>query len=344
MRIAITVDPELPVPPREYGGIERVVDLLVRGLMERGHEVTLFANRESTVCCELVPYEGRRSASWGDTARNIGQIVRRVVKGHYDLVHGFGRLAYMLPFLPMPIPKLMSYQREICPRSIQWGHRLSRNTLQFSACSRSMIRCVEHLGRWHVVYNAVGPDQYTFRSHVGPDAPFVFLGRIEHIKGTHLAIEIARRCGRELVIAGNVPAEHRDYFESRIRPHIDGSKLRYVGPVGNAQKNELLGRAAALLMPILWEEPFGIVMAESLACGTPVLGVRRGAVPEVVRDGENGFIGNDVEELVGAAKRINDIDRAACRRSMEERFSSTIMVSEYLRIYKGMTSRHLEAA
>jgi hypothetical protein len=129
MKIAITADPELPVPPRLYGGIERVIDMLVRGLVDRGHTVTLFAHRDSDVPCELVPYRGQSSALRADTLANMWDISRRVVRGNFDVVHSFGRIAYLFPLLPMSVPKLMTYQREITPRSVSWGHRLSGGTL-----------------------------------------------------------------------------------------------------------------------------------------------------------------------------------------------------------------------
>lgn len=333
LRIAITVDPEIPVPPVKYGGIERVVSLLVSGLVEKGHQLTLFANPDSRVPCELVPYAAQRSDGIWNSALNAARISERITRRRYDLIHSFGRLAYLIPLMPLSIPKLMSYQRDISPRSVAWGHRLSRGTLQFAACSRAMIEKVEHLGRWHIVYNGVGADRYEFRSQVTTDAPLVFLGRVERIKGPHVAIEVAKRSGRRLIIAGNVAEAHRGYFEAEILPHVDGDSVQYVGAVDDAQKNKLLGRAVALLMPILWEEPFGIVMAEALACGTPVIGFRKGAVPEVVRDGENGFVCESVEEMIAAVARLDEIDRAACRRSMEEHFSSAVMVGEYLRVY-----------
>jgi glycosyltransferase involved in cell wall biosynthesis len=130
-----------------------------------------------------------------------------------------------------------------------------------------MVQAVSHIGRWHIIPNGVDIGTYAFQSEVEIDAPLVFLGRIEEIKGPHIAIEIARRTGRRLVIAGNIPEGKKGWFESQVLPYVDGKKITYLGPVDDAQKNDLLGKASALLMPILWEEPFGIVMAEALACG-----------------------------------------------------------------------------
>jgi glycosyltransferase involved in cell wall biosynthesis len=202
-----------------------------------------------------------------------------------------------------------------------------------------MMKGVDDVGRWHLVYNGVSLQAYRFVPQVAPDAPLVFLGRIEHIKGTHLAIDIARRSGRKLVIAGNIPEAHRDYFERQVQPHIDGDRISYVGPVDDRQKDELLGRACAFLMPILWEEPFGIVMAEALACGTPVLGLARGSVPEVVEDGVTGFVRADADELAATVDRIASIDRRACRKRAERLFSDRAVVDGYLQVYADMRAR-----
>jgi glycosyltransferase involved in cell wall biosynthesis len=336
LKIAITADPELPVPPTHYGGIERVVDLLVRGLVEAGHDVTLFAHPDSRVPCRLVALPGANSRSAVDTVRNMSVVSGTVAAGKFDIVHSFGRIAYMLPLLPLSVPKLMTYQREVTPRSVRWGHRLSRGSLQFAAISQWMMADVRDLGRWHVVPNAVPTDRFTFAADVAPDAPLVFLGRIEHIKGTHLAIEIALKSGRRLVIAGNIPPGQQPYFDSQVAPHIDGNRITYIGPVDDPRKNTLLGGAAAFLMPILWEEPFGIVMAEALACGTPVLGLRRGAVPEVVHDGVTGFVRDTAHELATAVDQIGLIDRGECRKRAQALFSGEALVRQYLAVYRSM--------
>jgi len=336
MKIAITADPELPVPPLHYGGIERVVDMLVRSLVERGHDVTLFAHRDSRPPCRLVPWPGTSSLSRADTVRNAVTLGNAVLRGRYDLVHSFSRIAYMMPILPLPIPKLMTYQREISRRSVQLGHRLSRGTLQFTAISRRMTREVEHIGAWHLVYNGVPLATYDFKASVAPDAPLVFLGRVEEIKGPHIAIDVARRTGLPLVIAGNIPAECKSWFEANIAPYIDDRLIRYVGPVNDKQKNALLGSTRAFLMPILWEEPFGIVMAEAMACGTPVVGFRRGAVPEVVTHGATGYVVDDVDEMVAAVTSVGAIDRAKVRQHCEAHFSGDVIASRYEKIYRSL--------
>jgi glycosyltransferase involved in cell wall biosynthesis len=338
MDIAVTVDPEIPVPPTLYGGIERIADMVVRGLIQRGHEVTLFAHPESDVPCNLKGYPVPESRGVVPTLQNMRAVSTGVLAGGYDLIHSFGRLAYLLPLLPIAVPKLMSYQRSISPRSVAWGERLSRETIHFSGCSRHLIEPWKTKENWHVVYNGVPRDLYTFQPNVEEDAPLVFLGRVEKIKGTHLAIDVAKRSGESLIIAGNVSNEHRTYFEDQIEPRIDGKQIQFVGSVGDDEKDDLLGSAKAFLMPILWEEPFGIVMAEALACGTPVIGLKRGAVPEVVNDGVNGFVCVDVDEMVKAVGRVDTISRGSCRRVMEERFSDRAVVDAYEDLYRKLLS------
>ena len=334
MRVLVTADPELPVPPRFYGGIERVIHLLVDGLTRRGHDVTLLAHHESHVSCRLVPYPGTRSSSTVDTARNAAIVLRETLRQRPDVIQSFGRLAYLAPVLPLTVAKVMSYQRIITMRSVRWGSVAARGTLYFTGCSRQLIDRVSSVGVWRVIPNAVPLDRFGLRPAVAADAPLVFLGRIEPIKGPHLAIDIARASGRRLVIAGNVPEAHRRFFDERVAPHVDGRLISYVGPVDDEAKDALLGGASALLMPIQWDEPFGIVMAEALACGTPVIGLPRGAVPEVVDHGVTGFVCGTVDEMTAAVGKLAAIDRTACRRSVERRFSDAVVVSRYEALYR----------
>jgi glycosyltransferase involved in cell wall biosynthesis len=237
------VDPEIPVPPRHYGGIERIVDMLARGLVARGHDVAMLAHPASASAGRLIPYEGASSRSVADTLRHARQL-RRAIRAHRsDLVHSFGRLVYLLPVLPRALPKVQSYQRAVTPRSVRWGDRLAAGSLHFTACSASCARGGTAAGgRWSVIPNGVPAAAYSATATVPPDAPLVFLGRIERIKGAHTAIEVARRSGRRLVLAGNVVrdgGEHERYFEEEVAPHLDGERVRYVGPVDDAAKNRL---------------------------------------------------------------------------------------------------------
>jgi glycosyltransferase involved in cell wall biosynthesis len=339
LRIALTADPELPVPPRLYGGIERIIDLLAHGLTSRGHEVTLFAHRDSQTAGQLSPWPGGASQSRMDTVRNAMALTHGVSRGRFDVLHSFSRLAYLLPILPTDLPKIMSYQRDISPRTTRLAHSLSRGTLEFTAISEWMMQPVKGIGRWHMVPNGVELSIYNFQPTVAADAPLVFLGRIEEIKGPHLAIEIAKRTGQRLVIAGNIPEDKRAWVNANVMAHVDGEQIIYIVSVDDAAKNTLLGQARAFLMPILWEEPYGIVMAEALACGTPVVGLNRGAVPEVVEDGVTGFVRDDISGLVDALSNLNSLSRAACRADAQARFSAAPIVSAYEAIYHKAVER-----
>jgi glycosyltransferase involved in cell wall biosynthesis len=348
LRVGLIADIINAVPPAQYGGIERIVYLLVEELVGRGHEVTLFASDDSQVPCRLVPYGHRRSRSRLVEARNTlalhAQLLRRAPG--LDLVHCFGRTLYLLPLLPLPIPKVQTYQCPISPQTIRRVRRVSRDTLTFTACSSSCARPTAGLGRWEVIYNAVLLRQYTPTPAVAADAPLVFLSRLDRVKGAHSAIAVARATGRRLVIAGNLApdGENRAYFEREVRPQIDGAQIRYIGPVNDAQKNELLGGAAAMLFPIEWDEPFGIVMIEALACGTPVIAARRGAVPEVIQDGVNGFVCDSVAEMAAAVGRLPAVSRAACRATVEARFSSATVADAYERLYRRLVAGAPRAA
>jgi glycosyltransferase involved in cell wall biosynthesis len=171
---------------------------------------------------------------------------------------------------------------------------------------------------------------------VAEDAPLVFLSRIEAIKGCHSAIAIAKATGRRLIIAGNhyEDGEAGAYWRERILPEIGRNRIEHVGPVDDAQKNALLGQAAAMVVPIEWNEPFGIVFAESLACGTPVISCPRGALPEIVEHGRHGFLVNSVQEGIAAVGRLGEIDRSACRRRVESCFTAEVIAGKFLDLYR----------
>ncbi len=338
LRIAITADPYLPVPPRLYGGIERVVALLVSGLVRRGHHVTLIAHPDSRTPASLISYGVPPHTGPSARLRELFQVGSALVRlsGTVDIIHSFGRLAALAPVLPMRgVKKIQSYQRAIPWTGVQRASWLGAGSLSFTGCSTSLYAShngAAHGMRWRTVFNCVDPSSYVAVTGVRADAPLAFLGRIERIKGTHAAIQIAKASGRRLVIAGNVADP--DYFRSEVAPHVDDRLVTYIGEVDDAGKNRLLGDAAALLMPIEWDEPFGIVMAEAFACGTPVIGFSRGSVPEVVRQGVNGFVVGTVAEASEAVQRLDRIDREAVRRDCEERFSCDAIVGAYEQLYR----------
>ena len=349
MRVLITADPYIPVPPVHYGGIERVIDLHVRELIRRGHDVTLIAHPDSRTAARLIPYGRPPHVGRLIRAQELLQVGAALwrLRREVDVVHSFGRLAALLPILPRrQLPKIQTYQRDGVPwPSVARAVRLAGSSLVFTGCSSSVYRRRPldrgPGGEWRTIFNNVDMAMYTAQTSVVPDAPLVFLGRLDPIKGAHDAIAIARGAGRRLVIAGNRITEGPDvgYFDERIAPHVDGVRVRYVGPVDDAQKNQLLGEAAALLMPIGWEEPFGIVMAEACACGTPVIAFARGSVPEVVRDGVNGFACGSVDEAIAAVGSLDRIDRRAVRADCEARFAGSVIADAYESLYRELIDR-----
>jgi len=198
----------------------------------------------------------------------------------------------------------MSYQREPTVTQIKKAVQISKKgSLAFTGCSDYITRQISPYAACTTVYNGIELDKYRFNPTVPADAPLIFLGRIEPIKGIKTAINVAVAAGRKLTIAGNVPDEYIGYFEQEIKPRLC-QNVEYVGPVNDVQKNELLGQSSALLMPIGWNEPFGIVMAEAMACGTPVIGFNKGSVPEVIVHEKNGFRCDTSDEMIALVKQI----------------------------------------
>jgi glycosyltransferase involved in cell wall biosynthesis len=244
LRVLITADPDLPVLPRFYGGIERIVDLLVTGLTSRGHDVTLVAHRTRRRGPRSCPIRRRAPAS----PRPCGtrsSTVRRCGSG--PTIHSFGRVATRAHAAGASashvVPNAPSRPDD------SGATRLSRGSITWTACSRHIAAPVDHLGPWRVIYNAVPVDRFRFSASVAADGPLVFLGRIEAVKGPHLAIRVARESGRRLLIAGNVPddLQSRSYFREQVEPHVDGTSVVYCGPVDDQREEPAPLEAAALL-------------------------------------------------------------------------------------------------
>jgi glycosyltransferase involved in cell wall biosynthesis len=314
--------------------------------MARGHDVTLIAHPDSQTRARLVPYGRPPHTGWRARGAELAQVGGALwrLRRQIDVVHSFGRLAALVPVLPArSLPKIQSYQRDVPWTSVSRAVRLAGPSVTFTATSSSMYRSRPadgaRTGAWSTIPNGVDVDRYTLQPTVDlSSAPLVFLGRLDPIKGAHQAIAIARAAGRRLVLAGNRIASGPDaeYFDREIAPHVNGATITYIGPVDDTAKNELLGRAAALLMPIEWEEPFGIVMAEAFACGTPVVAFARGSVSDVVRHGVNGFTCRTVDDAVAAVHALAAIDRRAVRADCEARFSARVIVDAYVTLYRHM--------
>lgn len=340
LRILLLMDPFIPVPPEHYGGIERVIADLGNGLTKRGHKVTLWAAPNSRIDGTVEPFGKTGEWTRWSNIRNTGLITGRFIRerNQFDIVHNFGRLAYLFAILRSNVPKIQTYMRLVNPDNMRRVKRLGGRRVHFTAVSAAIRDTgIPGGGDWSVIYNCAPIQDFQFQADTNAStAPLVFLGRLEQCKGAHNAIAVARKLNRNLKIAGNIstiPAE-RTYFEQEIAPHIDGKLITYLGPVNNEQKNELLGQAAAMLTPIEFEEPFPIVLAEALACGTPVISFRRGGMPEGIDHGKTGFLCDTIDEMVGFVQQLGTIDRRNCRIAAENRFSDTVIVGEYENLYR----------
>ena len=342
MKVLLTVDPQIPVPPKFYGGIERIVEGLVIGMRYKGHTIGLVANAKSEVVVDYMrPWASEDASSRVSHIQNTLTLRKAVNEFKPQLLHSFSRLVYMLPLLPSRLPKLMSYQRHTGGRQIRIANRLAGGSLSFTGCSDFIVQMGQRWGaEWTTIHNFVDTNFYKFNPTVPDDAPLVFLSRLERIKGAHTAIAIARATGRRLVIAGNTVAhdEGKEYWRVEIEPHLNRDGIEYLGTVNDEQKRTLLSNAAALIVPIEWDEPFGIVFTEALACGTPVISCPRGALPEIIRNGVEGFLIRDVREGCNAVSNLSKVERSACRKRVEEQFSRRVVVDRYDSLYKQLVN------
>ncbi|WP_246612404.1 glycosyltransferase family 4 protein [Paractinoplanes bogorensis] len=320
-------------PPRHYGPWELVTSLITEGLVERGIDVTLFATLDSITKATLdgvVPGGYEENADLDGRvweALHVGHALAR--SGEFDLVHNH------LDWLPLAFSAscrapMVTTIHGFSGSNILPAYRRGRSAyVSISDSDRSPD--LDYLG---TVHHGIDLDGLPFSGTASQD--LILFGRIHPDKGTDLAIEIARRAGRRLVMCGIV--QDREFFEELIEPRIDGDRVVYRGSVGPDERGTILGSGAALLHPIRFAEPFGLSVVESMACGTPVIAYRKGSMPEVVDEGVTGHLVENVDEAVAAVERIGDIDRAACARRARERFSRDRMVENYLEIYRKIVS------
>lgn len=344
MRIGMIAPPWFPLPPLGYGGIELVVSLLTEGLVRRGHEVTLFASGDSRTNARLryvfarAPFE---RIEHGATLELLHSLEAYTHAGDFDLIHdhdGFGSRAMgTLVNRLMGVPVVATLHGPADPASQESLVGL-RHGLKFVAISDYQRQGFPDLDFVATIPNAIDLSVHPFLAE--KDDYFLFLGRMIADKGAHSAVEVARRLGTRLILAGKVNerAEH-DYFASEIEPHLSDN-IHFRGEVEADVKVDLYRHARCTLFPIQWPEPFGLVMIESLAAGTPVIAFRRGAVPEVLEHGRTGFIVENVDEMVEAAAHIDEIDPAECRRAVEERFG----VEQFIDAHEAAYERLLAGA
>jgi glycosyltransferase involved in cell wall biosynthesis len=337
MRIAQVTPLWERVPPPAYGGIELVVSLLTDELVRRGHEVTLFASGDSITLAELESIHPR--AIRLDPTVTDYQVYETLLLNHayarsgeFDVIHSHMGYA-ALPFA----------QRSKTPTIHTLHGPFTSDTAKIYSAARTQpyvsisdaqreprlgLNCIA------TVYNGIDVDSYKF--YPQPDEPpyLAFLGRFSPEKGPHHAIEIAKRTGWRLKMAGKVDIVDREFYETKLKPQIDGDQIQYLGEANHVQKNTLMGGAVATLFPITWREPFGLVMVESMAAGTPVIGMRLGSAPEVIAHGKTGFLCDTVDECIAALSRIEKLDRTACRQHVIKNFSVQRMTDRYEAVYR----------
>jgi glycosyltransferase involved in cell wall biosynthesis len=339
MRIAQVAPLYESVPPALYGGTERVVSYLTEELVKQGHQVTLFASGDSVTQARLIPAS--------DSALRLNEGVSDPLAHHFVLLEevfarasDFDIIHFHIDYLHFPFS-----QRQTTPHVTTLHGRLDLPDLiplhkKFNEMPVVSISDAQRLplpwANWQgTVYHGLPMDLYQPRSE--PGDYLVFLGRISVEKRFDRAVKIAKGAGMRLKCAAKIDESDRQYFEETIKP-LDDRVVESVGEVGDADKQELLANAYALLFPIDWPEPFGLVLIEAMACGTPVIAYRCGSVPEIVDDGVTGFIVDDLDAAIAAVPKIRDLDRNLCRRRFEERFSATRMAQAYLAIYQRLIS------
>lgn len=336
LRIALVAPPLERVPPRAYGGTERIVYGLVVELQRRGHHVTLFASGDSDVPCELVPTvpEALRPAGFGgDAAPYFYQTILDVLARarEFDLIHSHLEWASVPLMAVSPVPVVSTFHGRL---DFPFAERLlSGAPPGLIAISASQASAHPGLS-WSIVHNGLNLADAPFERRAGDDLCFV--GRIDPEKGVLEAIEVARLSGRRLRIAakvGTLPFQV-DFYEQVFKPALEGrSDVEYLGEITGPERDELVSQSYATLMPGAWPEPFGLVAIESLACGTPIVARRVGALPEIIRPEVDGFFGDDVQQMAFLLDRIPSLDRAAIRESVLERFSAARMADDYLEVY-----------
>lgn len=330
------------VPPKLYGGTERVVSYMTEELVRQGHDVTLFASGDSQTMARLwAPCPHSLRMDRGLINRDAPLILMQeqalgVEAERFDIIHSH------LDFLSFPLsrrcatPVLTTLHGRLDLPELQPIYREYADMPVVSISNAQRVPLPN--ANWQgTVYHGL-PDLYAFHPNSGSGSYLAYLGRICPEKRPDHAIEIAKRVGMPLRIAAKVDPVDQEYFETQIAPELDHPLVEYLGEITDAEKCDFLGKAAAVLCPYDWPEPFGIVLIEALACGTPVLAYRRGSIPEIVEDGVTGFICENLDEMVSAIDRLPLIQRQQCRAAFEARFTVQRMVQDYLTLYERMAA------
>ena len=338
MRIAQVAPLYESVPPKLYGGTERIVSYLTEELVKQGHDVTLFASGDSLTQAKLVPVCPRALRL---DAQCVDQLAHHVVLLEAVMAqrHQFDVIHFHIDYLHFPLTRAMGWTslttlhgRLDIPDLVPLYQ--TYRDIPVSSISNAQREPLPWLNWQGTVHHGLPESRYDFSPK--SSGYLAFLGRTSPEKGLDQAIEIAKRVGMPLKVGAKIDSVDAEYFETCLKPLMANQDVEFLGEIGFPEKNELLGGAAAMLFPIVWPEPFGIVMIEAMACGTPVIGYSQGSVSEVLEHGLTGYIVSDLEGAVKAVHDLPSFDRAACRRRFEERFTASKMSSRYFRLYESL--------
>jgi glycosyltransferase involved in cell wall biosynthesis len=327
------------VPPRFYGGTERVVSYLTEELVRQGHEVSLFASGDSVTQAELRPMTPRAlrlDPHCGDPLACYMLALAQVAKAAaaFDIVHfHFDYLHYALcRALRLPHITTLHGRLDLGGLPALYREYAEMPVVSISDHQRTAL---PHANWRATVYHGLPPELYHY--HAEHRGYLAFLGRISPEKGIEQAVAIARSFGMPLRVAAKVDKGDRGYYEEKVKSLLCGAGVEYVGEISEREKDDFLGDAYAVLCPVNWPEPFGLVLIEAMACGTPVVAFRRGSIPEIVRDGETGFIVDDAAQAVAALSRVERLDRRRCRQVFEEHYTAARMATDYLAVYRNLS-------
>lgn len=336
MKIAMVAPPYIPCPPNGYGGVERVVATLVDGLADAGHDVTLFAHPGSRVKARLVtpPVEQTDIFDFQKDALHAASIVRDL--SDFEIVHNHS-VALLLFRQWLTRPMLTTVHGTTNYDAVRPIYRVNVDAKYASISDNQRHSGLEGMNWLATVYNGIDTDFYrpAPRSELGY---LLHLGTLCHRKGTAEAVQVALKSNRRLVLAGRIDPINQRYYDEHVQPFIDGDQIRYIGEVDGEEKVALYQQAEAVVLPINWHEPFGLVMAEAGACGIPVLVHDMGSAREVVEHNVTGFISTDERSMVAYVDRLNEIDPSVCRSRVQERFGLDAMVRGYLSLYATLTA------
>jgi glycosyltransferase involved in cell wall biosynthesis len=343
LRVGMLAPVAWRVPPLHYGPWERVVSILTEGLVARGVDVTLFATADSVTRARLVAVVPRGYAEDSSLDAKVVECLHIAAAFEQASADAFDILHNHFDFLPLTYSRLVSTPvvttvHGFSSERILPVYRAYMSTSHLVAISDSDKRA--DLDYAATIHHGIPLDEFTFRD--GPGEYLLFFGRIHPDKGAREAIDVARRTGRNLILAGII--QDADYFRAAVEPFVDGDRIRYVGSVGAAQRDALLGGAAALLHLIHFDEPFGLSVVEAMATGTPVIAFARGSMPELIEQGVSGFLipPGDHDAAVTAVSRIAELDRSEARTHVERHFSAERMVDDYLRLYRRLVAQDRE--